>query len=125
MSMRKLAVLLPLALLSFSCSSFTWQGQSAGVTEEQKERGLKDIATLTREYETENYWAGMRAKRDMLVNAWGRDFAAITTTIDRHLFNASPTDPSIAFPTESNYLDHTVGFGLDYSARMGLALLGH
>ncbi len=125
MSMRKLVVLLALAIASSSCSSFTWRGLGSDLSEEDRERGIKDIGALTREYESETYWRGVRARRDMLVNAWGRDFRAISTLIDRHVFNASATDPSINHPTDSNYLRHTLAFGFDYTGRIGLALLGH
>ena len=115
--MRKLALVLPLALLSFSCSNFTWTGQGAGLTEDQAQRGIKDVAALQSEYETETYWASVRARRDGRVNAWSQGFAHLQDTLDRHLFNYSPTDPYLNYPTDSNVILETGRFGLGFLAR--------
>ena len=115
--MRKLALVLPLALLTFSCSTFTWTGQGAGLTEDQADRGARDAGQLAREYDTESYWADVRARRDGRVNAWAAGFTNIQNTLDRHFFNYSPTDPYLNHPTSSNIIEETGRFGLGFIAR--------
>jgi hypothetical protein len=101
--MRKLATVLPLTLLLGACSTFTWQGRNAGLTEGQRERGVKSIDTLVQEYESENYWRGMRRTIDGRTNALSRDLGNISATIDRHFFNYSSTDPYVNFETNQTY----------------------
>ncbi len=114
--MRKLAFLLPLALMA-SCSTFTWQGQGAGLTGDQQARGIKDIDALVRNYETEKFWAGVRARRDGRINAFGNGLTDIQNTLDRHLFGYSEFDPAVNYATDSNLIEHTGKFGITFLAR--------
>ena len=98
-------VVLP-ALLMTSC--FTWRGQSAGVTPEEAVRGIKDVATLSRQYENQHYFQSLAGLRDGRVNAWRRDLSSIVATIDRHLFNYSPNDPQVNYETNDSLLEATL-----------------
>ncbi|MEM7199416.1 MAG: hypothetical protein AAF628_04070 [Planctomycetota bacterium] len=115
--MRKLALLLPVTLLLGSCQTFTWQGQGAGLTDDQVERGIKDTKALVRGYETETYWRGVRARMDGRRNALGRDLGHVQDMIDRHIFGYSPGDPSVNFPTNLSTLDHIGRFPITLFAR--------
>ncbi|MEZ5965798.1 MAG: hypothetical protein R3F56_18325 [Planctomycetota bacterium] len=96
-----------LALLA-SCSSFTWKGRSSDVNAADATRGLKDVPTLTSEYETAKFFSGLRRRMDGRSNAFGRDLDNITATIDRHFFNYSADDPYVNFPTEYGPVDHSL-----------------
>jgi len=100
--MRKLFLVLPLFVLTMSCQNFTWQGQGSGLSQDEDARGLKDIHELVREYETNRYWSKVRQRRDGRVNAFARGLASMQDTIDRHLFNYSPLDPSVNYPTDNS-----------------------
>jgi hypothetical protein len=115
--MRKSLIALPLVLLMASCSTFTWKGQRSGVTDDQAARGIKDVAELTRQYETEKFWSSVRARRDGRVNALSRDFNRIQNTIDRHLFNYSPTDPFVNHRTNEDVWTTTGQFGTSVISR--------
>ena len=115
--MRKLLLVLPLVMLSMSCSGFTWKGMGHGIDKDQEARGIKDVTQLTREYETERYWAQVRARRDGRVNAWARGFERVQDALDRHLFNYSPSDPYLNHPTDSNVLRETGKFTIGFLAR--------
>ena len=114
--MRKLALILPLTLVLGACQNFTWQGQNAGLSQEDAAMGLKDVATLEREYQNERSWSELRRSIDRRTNALTSGFASVWTTFDRHLFNASPGDPSIDYPTDQNYFTGTL-----WSAGAGLS----
>jgi hypothetical protein len=101
------ALFASLALLT-SCSSFSWKGQGSEVTPADASRGLKDVPTLTKDYETQKFFAGVRRRMDGRSNAFSRDLDNITATIDRHLFNYSVDDPYVNFPTEYDILDHSM-----------------
>lgn len=107
---RHLAIVL-LSLSLVSCQSFTWQGQNANISAEDRAKGLKDVATLAAEYESEAYWRSVRRRSDGRANAFGRDLNSIQTTIDRHFFNYSPEDPYVNFETNVGAGDHLVRFG--------------
>lgn len=106
--MRRTLAVLALALALTSCKSFTWQGRGGGVDPNAAERGLKDVAQLTSEYETERFWRGVRRAADGRANAIGRDLSNIVETIDRHFFNYSPTDPMVNYETSTRSWDHLV-----------------
>ena len=67
--MRKLALLVPLILVSTACQNFTWEGQGAGLSDQQAQLGVRDVDSLTREYETLSFFAGLRRRGDGLSNA--------------------------------------------------------
>jgi hypothetical protein len=115
--MRKYLLVVPLVMLSASCSSFTWKGMGHGVDKDQEARGIKDPAALAAEYDTEHYWAKVRARRDGRVNAWARAFDRVQDTLDRYLFNYSPNDPYINYPTDSTVLEETGKFTIEFLAR--------
>lgn len=102
-----LALSASVALLA-SCSSFTWRGQASEASAADASRGLKDMATLTTDYETEKFFAGVRRRMDGRSNAFSRDLDNITATLDRHFFNYSTDDPYVNFPTEYGPVDHTL-----------------
>lgn len=101
------ALFASLALLT-SCSTFSWKGQGSEVAPTDAARGIKDVPTLNKEYETEKFFAAVRRRMDGRSNAFGRDLDSITATIDRHLFNYSADDPYVNFPTEYDLLDHSL-----------------
>ena len=113
--MRKTLLALPLILGMASCANFTWQGQ--GSDQSAGGRRVKDIAELNRQYETTRLWSSVRARRDGRVNAFGRDLASLMDTLDRHLFNYSPSDPAVNFPTDLTLVDHIGRIGVTAVAR--------
>jgi hypothetical protein len=115
--MRKTFLVVPLLMLSLSCSNFTWKGMGHGLSEDESQRGLKDATELAREYDTQRYWAEVRARRDGRVNAWGRGFDRMQNTIDRYLFNYSPDDPYVNYPTDNTVLGEAGEFTLGLLAR--------
>jgi hypothetical protein len=115
--MRKLIVVLPLVALTWSCSNFGWRGSGTGVSEEQAREGIKDYYTLNSEYETEQFWKSVRARRDGRVNAFGRDLGRIQDIFDRYFFNYSPTDPYVNYPTQQTLLSQTGRFFGTFLAR--------
>jgi hypothetical protein len=80
--------LLPLA----ACSSFGWEGQGAGLTPEQKKRGLKDVTALSNEYNSQQFFREVRRRSDGRNNAFGRDLMRISDFIDRHVWNYDVND---------------------------------
>ncbi|MDP6929934.1 MAG: hypothetical protein QF412_09565 [Planctomycetota bacterium] len=115
--MRKLLAIVPLAFLLASCGSFTWKGQGGGVSDEQAARGIRDVEYLTRAYDTETYFRSLRRRKDGRANAFGRDLSAIQSTIDRHIFNYSPGDPSVNYESDVGVGDHVMRFGTTFLAR--------
>lgn len=108
--MSKLSAVALSASLAFlaSCGAFTWKGRSGDTSTADASRGLKDVATLTSEYETDKFFSGLRRRMDGRSNAFSRDLDSITATIDRHLFNYSVDDPYVNFPTEYGPIDHSL-----------------
>ena len=110
--MRKLALVLALIPLA-SCSTFGWDGQGAGLTKEQRERGLKDVSALASAYETQTFFRGVRRRSDGRNNAFGRDLMNITNFLDRHFWNYDVNDPYVNFPSRTTKLEHIGRFGLN------------
>jgi len=101
-------LLLPLA----ACSSFTWSGHGTGLTDEQKQNGLKDVTALSNKYETEAFFRDVRRRSDGRNNAFGRDLMAIQDFIDRHFWNYDPNDPSVNYPSSTTKFEHLGRFTL-------------
>jgi hypothetical protein len=109
--MRKLALVLALLPLA-GCSSFGWEHQNESLTEEQKERGVKDPAVLVNEYNSQQFFRDVRRRSDGRNNAFGRDLMAISDFMDRHLWNYNANDPSVNYPSNTTKLEHVGRFGL-------------
>ena len=110
--MRKFALVL--ALLPFAaCSTFGWDGQGAGVTKEQQERGIKDVTALANSYETQSFFRSVRRRSDGRNNAFGRDLMNVTRFFDRHLWNYDENDPYVNFPSNTTKFEHIGRFGLN------------
>lgn len=109
--MPKLALvftLLPLA----ACSTFGWEGQGTSLTDAQKKRGLRDVASLSNEYESQSFFREVRRRSDGRNNAFGRDLMNVTDFIDRHFWNYDVNDPTINYPSNTTKLEHIGRFGL-------------
>ena len=117
--MRKFALVLALLPMA-ACSTFGWEGQGAGLTSEQKQRGIKDVAALANEYETESFFRSVRRRSDSRNNAFGRDLMSISSFMDRHLWNYDENDPYINFPSRTTKLEHTGRFMLNTAAGLPL-----
>ncbi len=109
--MRKLALVLTLLPLA-ACSTFGWEGQGAGVTKDQKARGIKDVAALSNEYNSQQFFREVRRRSDGRNNAFGRDLMAIQDFIDRHVWNYDVNDPYVNYPSNTTKLEHIGRFGL-------------
>ncbi len=108
MNMRKLAFVL--CLLPLGACSLTWEGQGNNLTEEQKNRGIKDVAALSSDFETQSFYRGMRRRTDGINNAFGRDLGKIQTFFDRHFWNYDENDPAVNYPSDTGKLDHSGRF---------------
>lgn len=106
--MSKLHALAIVSLALLSSCAFSWKGQSSEVSAQDASRGLKDVPTLTKQYETQKLFAGLRRRMDGRSNAFARDMDSIVSTLDRHMFNYSADDPYVNFPTEYSILDHSL-----------------
>lgn len=111
--MRKIALALALLPMLGACQSFGWSGAGAGVTPEQAELGIMDVAALADAQDTESFFASVRRRRDGRSNAFGRDLGKITDFIDRHLFNYSADDPYVNYPSNTTMIDHVGRFGVN------------
>lgn len=109
--MRKLALVLSLLPLA-ACSTFGWEGRGAGVTAEQRDRGIKDVAALRSEYNSQQFYREVRRRSDGRNNAFGRDLMAIQDFIDRHFWNYNANDPYVNYPSDSTKLDHLGKFAV-------------
>jgi len=109
--MRKLALVLTLLPLA-ACSTFGWEGQGAGVTKDQKARGIKDVAALSNEYNSQQFFREVRRRSDGRNNAFGRDLMAVQDFIDRHVWNYDVNDPYVNYPSNTTKLEHIGRFGL-------------
>jgi hypothetical protein len=97
-----LALLLPLG----ACGSFTWAGHSTGLTDEQRKNGLKDVAALSSEYETQAFFRDVRHRSDGRNNAFGRDLMRIQDFIDKHFWNYDKDDPAVNYPSDTTKFEH-------------------
>ena len=109
--MRKLALVLTLLPLA-ACSTFGWEGQGAGISKDQKNRGIKDVAALSNEFNSQQFYREVRRRSDGRNNAFGRDLMSVTDFLDRHLWNYDANDPYINFPSNTTKLEHRGRFGL-------------
>lgn len=109
--MRKLALVLTLLPLA-ACSSFGWEGQGAGLSKDQKNRGIKDVSSLSSEYSSQRFFRDVRRRSDGRNNAFGRDLMAIQDFTDRHLWNYNRNDPYVNYPSDTTSLEHLGRFGL-------------
>lgn len=109
--MRKLALVLTLLPLA-ACSTFGWEGQGAGISQDQKNRGIKDVAALSSEYNSQAFFREVRRRSDGRNNAFGRDLMSISDFIDRHFWNYNANDPYINYPSDTTKLEHIGRFGL-------------
>jgi hypothetical protein len=108
--MRKLALIVPVLLATAACSNFTWQDQHVNIPDDQLAYGVRDVDTLVREYESAQFYGGVRRRADGVANAFGRDLASIQTTFGRHFLNYSPTDPYVNYKSDTGYLGHLGNF---------------
>jgi hypothetical protein len=109
--MRKLALALAL-LPAAACYSFGWEHKNRAASEDQKERGIKDVATLVNEYNSQQFFRDVRRRSDGRNNAFGRDLMAIQDFFDRHIWNYNANDPSVNYPSNTTKLEHMGRFGL-------------
>lgn len=109
--MRQLALVLTLLPLA-ACSTFGWEGQGAGISQDQKNRGIKDVAALSSEYNSQAFFRDVRRRSDGRNNAFGRDLMSISDFIDRHFWNYNANDPYINYPSDTTKLEHIGRFGL-------------
>ena len=110
--MRKFALVLALLPMA-ACSTFGWDGQGAGLTQEQQQRGIKDVTALANQYDTQTFFRSVRRRSDGRNNAFGRDLMGITNFIDRHIWNYNTNDPAINYPSNTTKLEHLGRFGLN------------
>ena len=97
--MRKFALLLPLALFG-ACSSMDNGSHDGTVT-------VADVQSMASDYDSEQKWLAVRRTMDGRTNALSRDLGRIGSTINRHLFNYSSTDPYVNYETDENYFSPT------------------
>ena len=109
--MRKFALALTFLPLA-ACSTFSWEGQGANLTEEQQKRGIKDVASLSSAYESQSFFRSVRRRSDGRNNAFGRDLMSVADFIDRHCWNYDANDPYINFPSNTTKLEHAGRFAL-------------
>lgn len=109
--MRQLALAISFLSLA-ACSSFTWRGHSAGLTDEQREAGLKDTSALATKYESSRFYSDVRRRSDGRTNAFGRDLLKIVDFIDRHFWNYDANDPYVNYPTETTWFEQLGRFTL-------------
>jgi hypothetical protein len=109
--MRKLALALAL-LPAAACSSFGWEHKNTAASEDQKERGIKDVATLVNEYNSQQFFRDVRRRSDGRNNAFGRDLMAIQDFFDRHIWNYNANDPAVNYPSNTTKLEHVGRFAL-------------
>ena len=110
--MRKFALVLALLPMA-ACSTFGWDGQGAGLTQEQQQRGIKDVTALANQYDTQTFFRSVRRRSDGRNNAFGRDLMDITNFIDRHVWNYNTNDPMINYPSNTTKLEQLGRFGLN------------
>ncbi len=116
--MRTLGTLLLLGLLVSLPSCFTWK--HAGVSSlsaDQEARGIRDVDTLARNYQTRKYFSDVRHRYTGRSNAFGRGLGEIQATFDRHFWNYSIDDPYVNYPSDLGTSDHVLRFFGTFLAR--------
>lgn len=86
--------LMGLLLVGLSCNTFSWKGSGGGVDLEAAALGVKDVAALEREYDTQRYWSFWR--RD-LGGHWDAVLSGLHNfheSFDRHFLNYDWDTPS-------------------------------
>lgn len=101
--MQKLAFVIALLPIA-ACST-------SGLTAEQKKLGIKNVSSLSSDYESGSFWAHLRQRNDGRANAFGRDLQNITDFIDRHIWNYDVNDPYVNYPTDTGRFTHVGRFG--------------
>jgi hypothetical protein len=109
--MRKLALVLTLMPLA-ACSTFGWDGQGAGISAEQNQRGIRSVSALSSEYQQQRFFREVRRRSDGRNNAFGRDLMSIQDFLDRNLWNYNINDPNVDYPSDTTKLEHIGRFGL-------------
>ncbi len=116
--MRTLGTLLLLGLLVSFPSCITWKGAGvSSLSADQKVRGIQDVDTLARNYQTDKYFSGVRHRYTGRSNAFGRGLGDIQSTFDRHFWNYSINDPYVNYPSNLTVSDHTLRFLGSFVAR--------
>lgn len=105
--MRKLAFVLAL-LPMVACST----ASNTGLTEEQRNRGIKSVRSLSSSVEGRAFRLGLLRSFDGRSNAFGRDMGKIGDFFNRHIWNYDANDPYINHPTDTNRLHHIGRAGL-------------
>lgn len=80
-------------LLGAACN-FTWTGRSGHIDEVAAARGVKDVETLERDYETQRFWSRRRQNMDRRVDALWWGIESTIDSLDRHLFNVGAPGPA-------------------------------
>jgi hypothetical protein len=75
-----------LLLVVTSCSTFSWTDRPV-LSEEQQALGVKSVAQLRNEYDTQQYWSFWRDNLNGKFSSFGRGFSNIHETFDRHFMN--------------------------------------
>lgn len=109
--MRQIALVLTLLPLC-ACSSFTWGNKPSTLTQEQRDRGLRDVHELASQYQVESFYRDVRRRSDGRNNAFGRDLVKILDFVDLHFWNYDSNDPAVNYPSQTTKLEHLGRFGL-------------
>ncbi len=84
-------------LLSAGCSQFTWVGRSGGIDAEARDRGVKSVKSLERDYETQRYWAFWRHNIAGVNDSLHAGLHRVHEGIDRHFLNHSWRNPNAGY----------------------------
>ncbi len=89
--------LMGLLFVCASCETFSWAGSGSKVDPEAAARGVKDVATLKRDYDSQRYWAFWRKNWDGTWETIGRDLHDFHRSFDRHALNYDWDDPTLGY----------------------------
>jgi len=81
--------LVGLLLVGASCQGFTWTGRTGQVDAEATARGVKDVRSLERDYDTQRFWSKQRQNMNGRIDAFWNGLDRIVESVDRHGFNYS------------------------------------
>lgn len=101
--MRTLAIVALVSLLGACSSTESHSNAPNGSSASDGRITLESIQEMRHNYENQRRLAAFDRRTDGRTNALNRDLGHITNTIDRHLFNYSPTDPYVNVPTDRTY----------------------